>query len=31
VALKPGPDGKLYVKEGDIWRKVWLFSFGFGF
>jgi hypothetical protein len=22
VALKPGPDGKLYVKEGDIWRKV---------
>lgn len=22
VSLKPGPDGKLYVKEGDIWRKV---------
>lgn len=22
VYLKPGPDGKLYVKEGDIWRKV---------
>ena len=22
VILKPGPDGKLYVKEGDIWRKV---------
>lgn len=22
ILLKPGPDGKLYVKEGDIWRKV---------
>lgn len=22
VALKVGPDGKLYVKENDIWRKV---------
>jgi hypothetical protein len=22
IHLKPGPDGKLYVKEGDIWRKV---------
>jgi len=22
ISLKPGPDGKLYVKEGDIWRKV---------
>lgn len=22
VDLKPGPDGKLYVKERDIWRKV---------
>ena len=22
VTLKVGPDGKLYVKENDIWRKV---------
>jgi hypothetical protein len=22
VKLVPGPDGKLYVKENDIWRKV---------
>ena len=22
VALKVGPDGKLYVKENDIWRKI---------
>lgn len=22
VRLVPGPDGKLYVKENDIWRKV---------
>jgi hypothetical protein len=22
VQLVPGPDGKLYVKENDIWRKI---------
>ena len=22
VNIVPGPDGKLYVKENDIWRKI---------
>jgi hypothetical protein len=24
VRIVPGPDGKLYVKENDSWRKIWI-------